>query len=423
MNTLPLKLAIIGCGNRARVYSGLLAERPDEFQIVAAADPDPKRVSHIHSLSSSSDFATFASAEELLCQQKLADIMLIATQDSYHLDPVLKAIDKGYDILLEKPICDSPRDILEVSKAATRSGVRVVVCHVLRYTSFYQKLKEIVSSGRLGQIITVNASEGIEAWHFAHSYVRGPWAVMEDSTPTIVAKCSHDMDLLHWILEKRCERVSSFGELTFFKSENAHLEKDYPMFDRNRYLYGSKNFWLDQVIDDPLANPEQRRAWLLKSNWYKSVFHGENTALDHQVLNLAFEDGITATFTMSAFDEGRNCEIQGTRASLRAGDFCKENAGADIIIKDHDTGDISKITVLDQNTHPKFGGYHMGGDVGFIKSLLHEFTNQTGALTSLSSSVHSHMMAFAAEQARKCGTIIDLKEYINSLESNAHALD
>ena len=419
----PLKIAVVGCGNRARVYLSLLSERPDQFEIVAAADPNSERIDFVRELSVAKNFLAFRSDEDILSQSKLADVILIATQDNNHLNPTLKAIEKGYDILLEKPISDSPSDILKISEKAKEAATRIIVCHVLRYTSFYRKLQEIVASGRLGQVITMNASEGIEAWHFAHSYVRGNWSVMENSTPTIVAKCSHDMDLLHWILGKKCLEVSSFGSLSFFKKENAKLEMEYPMFDSNRYLSSQKSFWLDQVLDDPKSGSDARREWLKNSPWGRSVFHGGNTAVDHQVLNLLFEDEVTATFTMSAFDEGRNFEIHGTRASLRAGDFYKTHAGADIIIRDHDSTDVSKINVVDQNPHPKFGDYHMGGDVGFAKDLHNEFTTASEPLTSLSSSVHSHIIAFAAEAARKSNAKIKIEEYVKSLERRMYALD
>ena len=418
-----MTIATVGCGNRARVYASLMAERPDQFQIVAAADRMPERIEYIRQLSRIENFKTFDSDRALLSQDKLADVVLIATQDADHLRAVIWAVARGYDIMLEKPICNHPEGILEVQRLASEANVRVVVCHVLRYTSFYRKIKEIVASGRLGQIITMNASEGIEAWHFAHSYVRGLWAVMEESTPTIVAKCSHDMDLLHWILGKRCLQIASFGSLSFFRKDNANLEMEYPMFDARRYLISPKRFWLDQVIDDLSSDPDQRREWLSKSQWNRSVFHGQNTAVDHQVLSMLFEDEVTATFTMSAFDEGRNYEIHGTKASLRAGDFYKEHVGADIVIKDHDSGDVSRLSVTDQNSHPKFGDYHMGGDVGFIKDLYHEFTTSGESLTSLDSSVHSHMMAFAAEEARKSDKKIKIKQFLESLESRAYALD
>ena len=423
MSKNPLRIAVIGCGNRARVYLSLMAERPDQFQIVAAADPNPERLEFVKRLSRDHAFQTFQSDAALLAEEKLADVLLISTQDKDHFRPTLSAIEKGYDILLEKPICDNPTDIIQVSRRARQKGVRIIVCHVLRYTSFYQSLQQIVASGRLGGVITMNASEGIEPWHFAHSYVRGNWSVMEDSTPTIVAKCSHDMDLLHWILGVRCEQLSSFDSLTFFREENRELKSEYPMFDSERYLSGSKSSWLNQVLDDPNADLTERREWLKNSPWGRSVFHGQNTAVDHQVVNLQFQNDITATFTMSAFDEGRNYEIHGTKASLRAGDFYRKHSGADIIIRDHATEDISKINVADQNPHPSFGDYHMGGDVGFIKDLYHELTTKDDPLTSLDSSVHSHIMAFAAEEARRFNTIVNIAEYISSIERRVYALD
>ncbi len=417
------RVAVIGCGNRGRVYMDLVAEQADRFEIVAAADPIPSRVSRIKSMAGGKSFKSFSSADDLLDAPKLADVLFVTTQDRYHYEPCIKALHKGYDLVLEKPMCSSIEDIIKLEEVATRLERRVVVCHVLRYTSFYRKLFDIVQSGQLGTLISVNASEGIGPWHFAHSYVRGHWSVMEDSTPTIVAKCSHDMDILHWLIGSRCKRISSFGSLSFFKKENASLEAEYPMFAARRYIEPNVRSWLAQVFDYSGVSEEEILTWLDDSPWGRSVFACNNSAVDHQVVSLEFEGEITATFTMNAFDEGRNYEITGTKARLRAGDFCSQHMDCDIVVSEHAGGKVRKINVKDQNPHPKYGGYHNGGDVGFIKALPKLLGSQTPPLTSLSTSMHSHLMAFAAEEARRTKQVIELSAYYQGHKSSEHALD
>lgn len=418
-----LKIACLGCGNRARVYLDLMAEQPENFDIVAAADIIPSRVDTIKKLSNNPNFLSFKNAKDLLDAPKVADVLVIATQDSHHFEPCIKALQKGYDIVLEKPMSDNVKNIIKMEEEAAKLGRRVIVCHVLRYTSFYRKLKEIIQNGELGDVITMNASEGVEPWHFAHSYVRGHWSIMENSTPTIVAKCSHDMDILHWMLEKKCKRISSFGHLSFFKDKNAKHKNEYPMFDAQRYLEPQKKVWLDQVFDNIHGTNKEISEWLKTSKWGRSVFSCDNTAIDHQVINFEFDDSVTATFTMTAFNEGRDYEINGTKARLRAGDFYKKHCDADIIITEHASGNVTKINVMDQNPHIKYGGYHAGGDVGYVKELFQLLTSPDPPLTSISNSVHSHIMAFASEEARLSGEVINVEKYYQSHKPTENALD
>jgi len=195
-----IKLAAIGCGARTQVYMQLAAQMPGNYEIIAAADPIPERVEKIKGIAKNPDFRSFDSADAILVEDKLADVMIIATQDDYHYEPSKKAMEKGYDILLEKPIATCPRKIIEVEKLALDLKRRVTVCFVLRYTPFYRHVKQIIDSGILGDVITINANEGVVPWHMAHSFVRGHWSVVEECTPMMVSKCCHDTDIISWLL-------------------------------------------------------------------------------------------------------------------------------------------------------------------------------------------------------------------------------
>ena len=147
--------------------------------------------------------------------------MIVATQDNFHFDPCQGALRLGYDVLLEKPIATRLEQVLETERLARQVGRRVMVCFVLRFAAFYRKVKEILDSGVLGEVVSIQASEGVNPWHQAHSFVRGHWSVVGQSSPMILSKCCHDVDILHWLAGRRCTRIASFGALDFFRSERA----------------------------------------------------------------------------------------------------------------------------------------------------------------------------------------------------------
>ena len=416
----PLKLAGIGCGGRTRTYLEIAAKMPWFYQVVAAADPLDERVEMVRGFSNNPDFQAFRSDAEILAQPKLSDIMIIGTQDQYHVEPCLAAMEKGYDILLEKPIAPNPREVLMIEKRASELGRRVLVCHVLRYTAFYDKVHEIVSSGALGEVITLHASEGVDPWHQAHSFVRGHWAVTEKASPMILAKSCHDLDIISWLMDSPCRLVSSHGSLSHFNAANspegapARCTDGCPvagacMYDAHHYL-GKHRKWVQYVHENPQAADDEVREWLKHSPWGRCVYHCDNTAVDHQVVAMEFESGATATFTMTAFDIGRNIEIMGTRCVLRGGELLKRQTGHDILVTDHASGSETRYQIAKDD-----GGYdgHGGGDTGLVRALHGEMTHRAAASmrSSIQRSVQSHLMAFAAEESRLAGATIRLDDF------------
>jgi len=419
MNNKVLTLVGIGCGGRTRTYCELAALSPHRYRVIGAADPNPVRVEQVRKLSLNPDFRSFASDKELLAAGKLADVCIIGTQDAYHVEPALRAMEAGYDLLLEKPIADDARQVLDLLAHAERLGRKVLVCHVLRYSPFYVKVREIIDSGTLGEIVTLDAREGVGAWHQCHSFVRGHWAVTGNATPMLVAKCCHDLDILSWLAGRPCERVSSFGALSHFNASHApagapaRCTDGCPVGDScpyNAMLYTSQHRrWLQWVMDGhATATTEQIRAWLEVSPWGRCVYRCDNDAVDHQVVALEFEGAVTATFTMTAFDEGRNLVVCGTRGRLRGGDSVKAQSGNDIVVETV-SGDSAAYRVS-----TNVGGYggHGGGDPGIVNALDGEFAKPAREMrSSLFASVESHIIGYAAEESRLSRQSVDLAAF------------
>ena len=419
MNSKRLRLAAIGCGSRTFIYFELAAKQPDLYEIVAAADHNAARGTKARGLSQNPAFREFADDVAILAEPKLADVMIIGTQDAFHFAQASAAMRKGYDLLLEKPISTNLREVLALDKLARELGRKVLVCHVLRYTPFYRRVKEVIGSGVLGRIVSFEATEGVEPWHQGHSFVRGHWSVVEKSTPMIIAKSCHDTDILSWLVDSPCVSLGSFGGIMHFRPEQAPAGAparctdgcpvgDSCLYNAHRYLGDRKN-WLEIIYDRAkTATDAEIVDWLKTSPWGRCVYHCDNTAVDHQTLNMTFASGATGTFTMTAFSEGRDLAIFGTKARLLAGERVKRTAGCDIVVDDHATHTLQRITI----DHEK-DGWHGGGDAGLVRSLHAEFSKARAEdmESSLQKSVESHLMGFAAEESRRTGRAMNLAEF------------
>jgi predicted dehydrogenase len=417
----PLTLAAVGCGSRVQVYSALAAAMPEHYRVVAAADPIPARLERVRQLSKNPALRTFACDRELFAAGKLAEVLMIGTQDPDHVAPCIAAMELGYDVLLEKPISTNFHEVQRLEAAAARLGRRVLICHVLRYTGFYSRIKELLEAGVIGTVATLNATEGVGLFHQAHSFVRGHWAVTERCSPMIISKCCHDLDIISWLVDAPCETVASFGSLAHFNA--AHAPPGAPArctdgcpvaatcpYDAHRYL-GDQRAWLRWVFDRyDTATDDEIKAWLTASQWGRCVYRCDNTAVDRQTVNLEFTNRVAATFTMTAFSEGRDLEIRGTRGVLQAGDAVKRLTGHDIAITPHDTRQTVWHDVVTREG--EFNG-HWGGDAGLMERLHLELQlpNPADMRSSLQRSVESHAIGFAAEESRLSGQTVRLDDF------------
>ncbi len=408
-----ITVAIAGCGSRGLVtYARILAGMQDEAVIVAAADSDPEKLRGMRELTGIGEDACYPSAEAMLEAPKLADIMLICTQDRQHYAHAKAALLKGYDLLLEKPIAPSAEECRELAGLAGRLGRRVVVCHVLRYTPFYQKLKALLAGGAIGDIVNVQALEQVCYWHQAHSFVRGNWRNRAQSSCMILAKCCHDLDIILWLTGKRCRRVSSFGSLQLFREDRAPegsalrcldcgVRADCP-YDAVAYYLGQyrKNGddWPQNVVAfEP--DEEKLMAALREGPYGRCVYHCDNDVVDHQVVNLELEDGSTANLTMTGFTAhpGRIIRIGGTMGEIY-GDM---EANIIRVMRYGKPDEVIDVRTLSQD----FSG-HGGGDARMIRevvSLLRGEIPSSENISSIERSVESHLAALAAEESRLNG--------------------
>ena len=424
-----IKLILIGAGDRGTTYVDLGAETcPEMMEVVGVADPDPVRRNYIKEKFNIPDERTYNTWEEILAEPKFADAAIIATQDRGHFEPAMKAISLGYELLLEKPAAATPEECLAIADYAKEKGVRVVVCHVLRYTPFFRLLKNLIDNGRLGRIINIIHVECVGNVHQSHSYVRGNWRDTTTSSPMILAKSCHDLDVIQWLLGKRCTRLQSFGSLTYFTKENKpegspeYCYQGCPVGDECPYnalsIYKERNFPAFVCTATKKHNPTDEDIWnaITTTDYGKCVFSCANNAVDHQVVNLEYEDGATVSFTMSAFNKGgRKLKIMGTKGEVTA-----EMSEDHVTLFDFQTRKFEDIPIMNAVHDETIKGGHGGGDQGIIKAFC-ELLNgiYTGnSISDISVSIENHLASFAAEKSRLGAGVVNMDEYIEEVRES-----
>jgi len=413
----PITFAIAGFGDRGSTYAAMESLFPGQMKVVAVADIRPQRVEMAKKLYDLPPERCFNSAEELLQQDKLADVLVVSTQDRQHVGHAIPALEKGYNVLMEKPISPDLEECKRILEVARRSPGKIFVCHVLRYTPFYTTLKRLFEEETIGQVVSVVASENVAYWHQCHSFVRGNWRNSQETSPMILAKCCHDMDIYPWVLGKKVKSVSSLGSLLHFRPENApagstlrcldgckvkdscpfDAEKIYITNERTGIRHGDS--WMGGVICGVDATEELCYEALRTGPYGRCVYHCDNDVVDHQQTLLQFEDGSTMVFTMCAFTEQcfRTFKAMGTKGEIE-GDMLHNQIRVRLFGQPEQVIDLAK-----QNKDLKG---HGGGDSGIIHDFLDILINDkevTSRSTTLENSLASHFVALAAERSRQEG--------------------
>ena len=415
----PVTFVVIGAGSRGRTYSQFALEQPEKAKVVGVAEPrKPWHDSFVEQHAIKSEYAV-ETWKEIAEMPKFADAAIISTQDAMHVEPAIAMAKKGYHILLEKPMATTADGCNQIVNAVLEAGVMLGVCHIFRYTTYTKKIKVIIDSGAIGEVVSVEHLEPIGYWHFAHSYVRGNWGNESASAPMLLAKSCHDLDWLRYIIGARCKKVSSFGGLFYFQPDRKPIGAGQRCLDcsiEGSCLFSAKSFYLNLVRKGNLGWPvdvitadltEDGVTEALRMGPYgRCVWACDNDVTDHQVVSLEFDGGQTASFTVTAFTEGRarQTRIYGTSGELR-GD------GKNIEVFDFQT-EQTKHTEANMVSDGSILSGHDGGDYEIIKAFTEAVAKKDPGLilSGPEESLETHLMVFAAEKARHENSVIELSE-------------
>ncbi|MCA9665109.1 MAG: Gfo/Idh/MocA family oxidoreductase [Myxococcales bacterium] len=425
MSASEVSAVVIGAGQRARESYGKNAAAAG-VRYVAVAEPDPQRRQRLadeHGIEASMRFASY---DELLAREQLADAALVCTQDQLHAEPAVRALERGYHVLLEKPMAPTLDDCARITLAAEQSGRVLMVCHVLRFAPFFEAVHEIVSRGELGDLITVEQRENVSYWHMAHSFVRGHWRSRAGSSPMILAKCCHDLDLLCWNIGRPCRAVSSFGELSHYRRERAPLADpperctdgcpveaqclwsaigiylEYRPFAAWTFDRAAPGIWPFSTTSADQSHAARLRA-LEQGPYGRCVYRCDNDVVDHQVVTLSFDGGVSAVLVMQghSHEEHRTVRYEGTRAVLR-GRLGSDHA--ELTLHHKHSGRSEPVPLPEHRSHDG----HAGGDERLLRSFVRAVRGEAPPLTTARASLESHLIAFAADEARLTQSVVQL---------------
>ncbi|KAL5004051.1 hypothetical protein ScPMuIL_017507 [Solemya velum] len=421
----PITAIVIGAGNRGQGYAQYALNYPEKFQMVGVAEPRQFYRNTFKKKYDILDSNCFEDWKDVDAREKFADCVIITTGDKLHKDPAIAMAKKGYHILLEKPMAVTKEDCEAITATCKENNVILAVCHVLRYTPWAKKVRSLIDSGAIGDVVNINHTEPVGFWHFAHSYVRGNWRNEDVASFSLLAKCCHDIDLIcYWMGDNRCKKVSSFGNLMHFKPEDkpkgaASRCMDCPTDIESECPYSAKRLYIERIkqgnsgwpvnVITEVPDIESVTEALTNGPYGRCVYECDNDVMSHQVVNMEFGQGQTATMTMVAFTQrtcGREVIIYGTKGEMRV------NAGVTptITVFDFVKEKMSTFNVPSEAPPGVLSG-HGGADYHLIDSFVTAVANNSpkDVLTGPDDTLASHILVFAAEKSRKEETVVHLK--------------
>jgi predicted dehydrogenase len=408
---------VVGAGDRGHTYADYVRSHPEAGRVVAVAEPDPRRREQFAARHGLEPRLVFPDWRAVLARGRIAQAALICTQDREHAQPAVAFARAGWDILLEKPMATTAEDCRAVVEAVAESGVLLGICHVLRYAPATVALKHLIEAGAIGEVVGAERLEPVGYWHFAHAYVRGHWRREEDSSPVLLAKCCHDLDWLRYVMGVPCVRVSSFASLHHFRPEarparagdrclDCELEPECPYSAPALYLgelaRGNRGWPVRVVALEPTVDAV--REALREGPYGRCVYACDNDVPDHQVVSLEFAGSRLASFTMSAFTPQRNriTKVFGTHGWL-------VDDGERL---EHHAFRSGRTEVVEVG---RAGERHGGGDDRLMRGFLEAVArrNPSVLLSGPAEALESHLMVFAAEQARREGRVVELSTWLD----------
>ena len=399
----PVSIVAIGAGNRTNKYLEYVKQHPDRVRLVGVVELNDIRRQSVAERFGLEPSQCYADYHDFFRNPVQTDAVMVCTPENMHFEPTMLAIEAGYHVLLEKPIAQTLEECQAIGEAARKKGVLVSVCHVLRYHPYFMKVKELVDSGELGHIISINHRTSVGVDRAAHGFVRGIWRSERLSNPMLMSKCCHDIDFLLWLTKTPCRKLTSFGSLRWFKAKNAPegsaercidcgVESHCPFSAVN--LYQVRRDWIanfdvpeGKTIDDVIE--DQLREGL----YGRCVYHCDNDVVDHQIVSMEMESEVTINFSMDIFTL-KDCRE--THISLTEGEI---------------DGDENRLRVRRfrgaEETVYDFSGlahqpFHAGADLAIIADFIDAIrTGRRDLVTSIDRSVESHLICFEAERSRK----------------------
>ncbi len=416
-----VRAVLVGLGHRTACYASYALLHPEEMEVVGLADPDSDRLAIFAEKYNIPVDRCYSSSEELAAIPRFADIAINGTMDEVHVETTIPLVEAGYHVLLEKPIAPNSSELNLLDDAVSKAGVKVAICHVLRYAPFYNEIQKRIVEGEIGEIIHIHSTENVSYHHMVVAFVRGKWK-NRAVNPIMLAKCCHDLDLICWFNSGiKPSKISSMGGRYFFTSNNApegagencfecDIERDCQYSAKRHYidndwwpfyaLAGEKKYEQGEKVDD-ISSAEH----ISSTDYGRCVWRSENDVADRQSVIIEFDNGSLATHDLvsNSSRATRRIQIVGTKGEIFgdmiSGKFTIYRPAA--IEGEEYTEEVVDTGVIDD--------MHGGGDLRLVRDFLSLVRGEKPSLatTSLSDSLNSHKIAFAADISMQESRIVE----------------
>lgn len=373
-------IGLIGVGSMGRYVADLVQKKSNEVALVSLYDPDDDSVSRTRRFVGFTG-KRYDSMDAVLDSN--CDWVMIASWNCFHAEQTVAAFEAGKHVFCQKPLATTLEGCLAMRDAWHRSGKQFVIGFTLRYSPHYRKLKELVSSGIIGEIISIDFNETLAFNH--GGYIMGDWRRLKQNAGShVLEKCCHDIDIVNWLVDARVTRVASFGGRDFFVPENerhiGRLGTDTKGRDAYRTWRGT-----------PGENP----------------FVSDKDITDNQVVIMEFENNVRASFHMNS-NSGipeRRLYIVGTEGAIRS-DVLSGRIELSRIGFDEKRQDLSSEAV----------GMHGGGDDVLATELVSSMLQATPASAGIKEGLAAAVTCFAIDEAMDTGQVVDLAPWWDKVD-------
>lgn len=375
---MTVRFGIIGLGNRGYKYALRTIQKHQGAEIFMVCDTFGHHFHHFPQALKTNDY------QEVLDHPEV-DAIFIATPDDTHAEIILAAIKANKHILCEKPLEISDEKVTKIETALENYDKAFEVGYVLRYARTYSKVKELITSGIIGQVIMANVIDHVQ--YGGYAYFHDWHRTRQKSTSLLLQKATHSLDLINWYVDSRPEKVVAFGDLMVFGEVGAIEKFGKPVPDDLH----CGNCPISDTCEESIQNlaKEKNIAW--SEHWPDNcVFNSEVDVDDHQTVMIYYANKAKATYQLCQFAAfyKREFHFFGTKGELYFDDVSNT-----IVVTDR----LKSETLTYQNNHQETN--MEPGDEEQLQDFLDAIHTGKTPVSNLESSVLAGKLALAAQRS------------------------
>ena len=404
------RLALVGTGNRGVYTWGkpVVEGYKDVVEMVALCDVNPKRAAVAKAIMGISAKTYEAKDFDLMISETKPDIVIVTTTDCFHEKYIVRALELGCDVIVEKPIAIDAVQCQHIADTENRTGKMVLVGFNARHENLSIEIKKIILSGELGKIISIDYQECLNTLHGA-DYFRRWHSKKKYSGSLLLHKASHHFDMVNWFLDSDPVDVQAIGKLAFYGHNNNYRSRNC----RNCSFAEKCKFYWDMTKDEVAmklyGNCEN------EDNYYRDgcVWDNEIDIYDTSSVQVNYDNGTELTYSMNTFlpFEGQLICLSGEfgRLEVRLNDQQPWAVPAEMefrLTKDRET-----TRVWTSKSDP---GTHGGADERLRNMIFRKETpDPLGARAGSRAGIMSSLIGIAARQSIETGQKIKIADMIN----------